>query len=173
MAKKQLVFIMTDTQRFDMCSCYGKNKGLETPNIDALAASGVRYERAYTTQPVCGPARSGLFTGTYPAWNGSWANGMALGDNVKTIGQRLRDNGYHCAYIGKWHLDGTDYFGNGFCPDGWDEEYWYDMRRYLEEMSEDERIMSRAAKSMTLTRGIHIWLQSNEARVELHGALQR
>ncbi|MBQ2028479.1 MAG: sulfatase-like hydrolase/transferase [Clostridia bacterium] len=152
MAKKQLVFIMTDTQRFDMCSCYGKNKGLETPNIDALAASGVRYERAYTTQPVCGPARSGLFTGTYPAWNGSWANGMALGDNVKTIGQRLRDNGYHCAYIGKWHLDGTDYFGNGFCPDGWDEEYWYDMRRYLEEMSEDERIMSRAAKSMTLTQ---------------------
>ena len=85
MANKQLVFIMTDTQRFDMCSCYGRNKGLETPNIDALAASGVRYERAYTTQPVCGPARSGLFTGTYTAWNGSWANGMALGDNVKTI----------------------------------------------------------------------------------------
>ena len=138
MAKKtQIVFIMTDTQRWDMVNCY-RETGLRTPNIDALAASGVRYERAYTTQPVCGPARAGLFTGMYPVCTGSWANGMALWDNVKTVGQRLRDNGVHCAYIGKWHLDGTDYFGNGFCPDGWDEEYWYDMRRYLEEMSEDD-----------------------------------
>ena len=90
--KKQLVFIMTDTQRWDMVSCY-KETGLSTPCLDALAADGVRFERAYTTQPVCGPARAGLFTGTYPSWNGSWANGMALGDNVKTIGQRLSDNG--------------------------------------------------------------------------------
>lgn len=162
MKKKQLVFIMTDTQRYDMCTCYA-DKGLKTPNIDALAASGVRYERAYTTQPVCGPARAGLFTGTYPSWNGSWANGMALGDNVKTIGQRLHDNGFHCAYIGKWHLDGTDYFGNGFCPDGWDPDYWYDMRRYLEEMCEDDRVMSRATKTMkfqaideTFTYGYHV-----------------
>lgn len=145
--KKQMVFIMTDTQRFDMCGCY-KDTGLKTPCIDALAASGIRYERAYTTQPVCGPARAGLFTGLFPACTGSWGNGMALGDNVKTIGQRLHDNGFRCAYIGKWHLDGTDYFGNGFCPDGWEEEYWYDMRRYLEEMSEEDRIKSRVTQTM-------------------------
>ena len=83
--KKQMVFIMTDTQRWDMVNCY-RETGLSTPNLDALAADGIRFERAYTTQPVCGPARAGLFTGTFPAWNGSWANGMALGDNVKTIG---------------------------------------------------------------------------------------
>lgn len=145
--KKQLVFIMTDTQRWDMVNCY-RETGLSTPCIDALAADGVRYERAYTTQPVCGPARAGLFTGMFPACTGSWANGMALGDNVKTIGQRLHDNGFHCAYIGKWHLDGTDYFGNGVCPDGWDDEYWYDMRRYLEEMTDDERAMSRVSTMM-------------------------
>ena len=97
MAKKtQIVFIMTDTQRWDMVNCY-RETGLRTPNIDALAASGVRYERAYTTQPVCGPARAGLFTGMYPVCTGSWANGMALWENVKTVGQRLRDNGGHCA----------------------------------------------------------------------------
>ena len=145
--KKQLVFIMTDTQRYDMVNCY-KETGLSTPCLDALAADGVRYERAYTTQPVCGPARAGLFTGLFPACTGSWGNGMALGDNVKTIGQRLHDNGFRCAYIGKWHLDGTDYFGNGFCPEGWDEEYWYDMRTYLEELTEDERIQSRATQTM-------------------------
>ena len=145
--KKQFVFIMTDTQRWDMVNCY-KQTGLKTPNLDALAADGVRYERAYTTQPVCGPARAGLFTGLYPACTGSWANGMALGENIKTIGQRLTDNCYHCAYIGKWHLDGTDYFGNGYCPDGWDPDYWYDMRCYLEEMVEDDRIKSRAKQTM-------------------------
>lgn len=145
--RRQLVFIMTDTQRWDMVNCY-RETGLRTPSLDALAADGVRYERAYTTQPVCGPARAGLFTGIYPACTGSWANGMALGDNVKTIGQRLSDNGMRCAYIGKWHLDGTDYFGNGRCPAGWDPHYWYDMRSYLEELSEDERIKSRAAQTM-------------------------
>lgn len=145
--KKQLVFIMTDTQRWDMVNCY-KETGLKTPCLDALAADGVRFERAYTTQPVCGPARAGLFTGTFPSWNGSWANGMALGDNVKTIGQRLTDNGFHCAYIGKWHLDGTDYFGNGRCPDGWDPDYWYDMKTYLDELSEDERAKSRSTQTM-------------------------
>ncbi len=149
--KKQLVFIMTDTQRYDMVSCY-KDTGLKTPCIDALAASGVRYERAYTAQPVCGPARSALFTGLFPACNGSWGNSMALGDNVKTVGQRLHDNGFRCAYIGKWHLDGCDYFGNGICPDGWDEDYWYDMRRYLEEKTEDERIMSRLPQMMDFTQ---------------------
>ncbi len=146
-SRRQFVLIMTDTQRYDMVNCY-KSTGLSTPNLDALAASGVRYERAYTTQPVCGPARAGLFTGLFPACTGSWANGMALGDNVKTIGQRLHDNGLHCAYIGKWHLDGTDYFGNGYCPDGWDDDYWYDMRRYLDELREDDRIRSRATQTM-------------------------
>lgn len=145
--KKQFVLIMTDTQRWDMVNCY-RETGLKTPCIDALAASGVRYERAYTTQPVCGPARAGLFTGMYPACTGSWGNGMPLGETVKTVGQRLRDNGFHCAYIGKWHLDGTDYFGDGRCADGWDDEYWYDMRRYLDELTADERVKSRVAQSM-------------------------
>lgn len=146
--KKQLVFIMTDTQRWDMVNCY-RNTGLKTPCLDRLAENGVRYERAYTAQPVCGPARSCLFTGLYPSSNGSWANCMALGDNVHTIGQRLHDNGFCTAYIGKWHLDGSDYFGNGICPDGWDDEYWYDMRRYLDELGSDrDRIKSRMPQSM-------------------------
>ena len=149
--KRQMVFIMTDSQRFDMVNCY-KETGLKTPCIDALAAQGVRYERAYTVQPVCGPARSALFTGLYPANNWSWCNGMPLGENVKTIGQRLNDNGIHCAYIGKWHLDGTDYYGNGRCPEGWDDEYWYDMRRYLEEMSIVDRIKSRRVETMNFEK---------------------
>lgn len=148
---KQVVFIMTDTTRYDMLGCYG-NSGMKTPNLDQLAAEGVRYERAYSCQPVCGPARSAIFTGQYPHSNGSITNSYPLGANVKTIGQRLTDHGIHCGYIGKWHLDGGDYFGTGVCPQGWDPAYWYDMRCYLEELSREERIKSR--KTATNREGV-------------------
>ncbi len=68
---------------------------------------------------------------------------MPLGANIKTVGQRLWDNGVHTAYVGKWHLDGTDYFGNGRCPDGWDQGYWFDGRCFLEELTPEMRSLSR------------------------------
>lgn len=143
MAKpRQVVLIMTDTQGANIVGCYGRPE-MGTPHIDRLAAEGMRFDRAYTASPVCGPARSALFTGTFPHTNGSWGNDMPLGANIKTIGQRLRDQGVHNAYIGKWHLDGTDYFGSGRCPDGWDPAYWFDMRCYLEGMSDEDRLLSR------------------------------
>ncbi len=133
---------MTDTTRKDMIGCYG-NSRMITPNLDKLAKEGIRYENAYSCQPVCGPARSAIFTGIFPHSNGMAANSIALGDNVHTIGQRLTDNGIPCGFIGKWHLDGGDYFGLGRCPEGWDPDYWYDMRCYLEEMDGPDRVRSR------------------------------
>lgn len=144
--KKRVIFIMTDTTRKDMLGCYGDDR-MYTPHLDALAKKGIRYDSAYSCQPVCGPARSAIFTGQFPHSNGVVANNLPLGANVKTIGQRLRDKGIHCAYIGKWHLDGSDYFGNGICPEGWDKDYWYDMRCYLEELTEEERRKSRKKKT--------------------------
>jgi len=139
---RKIIFIMTDTQRWDMCGCY-RDIGLSTPNIDRLAENGMRFERAYTTQPVCQAARAGLFTGQYPHSCAGWANGMGISDNTLTIGRRLAENGVRTAYIGKWHLDGGDYFGTGVCPPGWDDEYWYDMRRYVEELTDEQRLNSR------------------------------
>ena len=143
--RKQVIFLMTDTTRKDMVGCYGYPK-MKTPNLDRLAEEGIRYENAYTCQPVCGPARSAIFTGTFPHTNGMVTNSIALGDNVKTIGQRLYDHGIQCGYIGKWHLDGSDYFGNGRCPEGWDPEYWYDMKTYLNELTDEEKVKSRNPK---------------------------
>jgi uncharacterized sulfatase len=139
---RQVVLMMTDTQRKDMLSCYA-DTGLKTPCLDKLAGQGMKFDRAYCAQPVCGPARAALFTGIYPHNAGSWANSVPLGDNIKTIGQRLSDGGVHAAYIGKWHLDGSDYFGLGRCPSGWDPDYWYDMRNYLNELSPEDRLRSR------------------------------
>lgn len=140
--KKQWIWIMTDTTRFDLLGCYG-NPAMHTPCLDRMAERGMRFERAYSTQPVCGPARSALFTGQFPHSNGSWANSMPLGANVKTLGQYLSAKGIQCGYIGKWHLDGGDYYGNGVCPDGWNPDYWYDMKNYMDELTPEERVIAR------------------------------
>jgi uncharacterized sulfatase len=132
--RPSFVIVMTDTQGTNACGAYGNAEALGTPHLERLAAQGVRFEHAYTTAPVCTPARSGLFTGVHPCKSGAWSNSMSQYDNIKTMGQRFRDEGYHTAYIGKWHLDGHDYFGTGECPDGWDPDYWYDGLNYIHDL---------------------------------------
>ncbi len=140
---RQAVFILTDTQGTDVIGCYGRSE-MKTPHLDRMAVEGLRFERAYSTQPVCGPARSAIFTGLYPHSNGVLGNDMAPSLDAKTIGQRLSPSGIKTGYIGKWHLDGTDYFGNGICPEGWDLDYWFDGRCYLNSLKDDrERAFSR------------------------------
>jgi uncharacterized sulfatase len=140
---RKIVIIMTDTQRKDMVGCYG-NPDMKTPCLDRLAGEGARFEHAYTCQPVCGPARAALFTGTFPHINNCWSNSMAPDQKTRTLGPRAQALDLHTAYIGKWHLDGGDYFGDGICPEGWDPDYWYDMKRYLDELTPDERRASRS-----------------------------
>jgi uncharacterized sulfatase len=139
---RQVVVILGESVRRDMLNCY-RNTGLKTPNMDRIAAEGVRFDRAYNCQPVCAPARSAIWTGLYPHTNGVWGNSMALGDTTHTIAQRLHDRGIECAFMGKWHLSGTDYFDTGMSAPGWNGAYWYDMRRYLTELSIDDRERSR------------------------------
>jgi uncharacterized sulfatase len=139
---RQAIIILGESVRYDMLNC-NKQTGLKTPNFDRIAASGISFDHAYNCQPVCAPARSAIWTGLYPHTSGVWANSMPLGDTTHTIGQRLTDQGVHCAFIGKWHLSGTDYFDTGRPAAGWDKGYWYDMRNYLEELTPADRIRSR------------------------------
>lgn len=60
MSKRKVLFLMTDSQRADMLGCYG-NPDMHTPNLDRLAEQGIRFDKAYTTQPLCQPARAGIF----------------------------------------------------------------------------------------------------------------
>lgn len=139
---RQVILVITDTTRWDMLGCY-RDTGLRTPYLDELAAAGARFQRAYTCDPVCAPARSAMLTGLWPHSNGVWANNQALESNAKTIGEHLQGAGISAGYVGKWHLDGTDYFGDGRCPAGWDPRYWYDGRNHLEWLSETDRQRSR------------------------------
>jgi uncharacterized sulfatase len=137
MSRPSFVFILTDTQGASVVGAYGRPE-LRTPEIDRLAAGGIRFQRAYTACPVCTPARAAMFTGIYPHTAGAWTNNLPLGSNVRTMGERFQAAGYLTAYTGKWHLDGHDYFGTGICPPGWDPAYWYDGANYLAELSEEE-----------------------------------
>lgn len=137
MDQPSFVLIVTDTQGINAVGAYAGVR-LRTPNIDRLVETGVKFERAYTTCPLCTPARAALMTGLYSHHAGPWTNNLPLGANIRTLGQRLRDHGYRAAHIGKWHLSGHDYFDTGLCPDGWEDEYWYDGRRYLAELSPEE-----------------------------------
>lgn len=104
--KPNIIVFFTDQQRWDTVGCYGNPVNL-TPNLDALAAKGIRFENAFTVQPVCGPARSCLMTGKYATTTGCYRNGIPLPQDEKTIANYLKDEGYEVAYIGKWHLAST------------------------------------------------------------------
>lgn len=144
MTKRQAIFFLIDTQGANNVGCYRPDLALGTPSIDRLAAGGVRFDAAYTCSPVCGPARSALLTGLYPHSNGVLANDMAPHLDIPTLGQRLQSAGLPTGYVGKWHLDGGDYFGDGRCPPGWSQQYWFDGRNYLDSLPNDAaRALSR------------------------------
>ncbi|MDW7659468.1 MAG: sulfatase-like hydrolase/transferase [Bacillota bacterium] len=111
--RKNILLIMTDQHRLSAAGCYGATP-CQTPNIDRLAAEGVRFENAYTTCPLCSPARASVITGQYPHSHGVTTNLHELGcnrselaDAPDLLSRRLQAAGYQIGYNGKWHL-GTD-----------------------------------------------------------------
>lgn len=109
-AMRNIVLITCDELRADALSCYG-NRVISTPNLDALAARGVRFERAYTNSPWCLPSRCSLATGLYPHRNGAYSNfrDIPLDPEIPNIYLLLRDEGYHRAHIGKCHYAPAPY----------------------------------------------------------------
>ena len=104
--RPNVIVFFSDQQRWDTVGCYGQELPL-TPNLDRMAAEGVRFEHAFTCQPVCGPARSCLQTGRYATETGCFRNGIGLPADEKTIAHRLSAAGYEVGYLGKWHLAST------------------------------------------------------------------
>lgn len=108
-----VIVIMTDDQGSGDMGCYGASD-LETPNMDAIAARGVRFTQFYSGAPVCSPSRAALLTGRYPlhaglATNaGSQHGGKGLPGERVTMAEMFKAAGYTTAHIGKWHLGYTE-----------------------------------------------------------------
>lgn len=100
---RNILFIMCDQLRHDYLSCYG-HPHLHTPNIDALAARGVRFERCYVQSPVCGASRMSTYTGRYVISHGASWNFVPLKAGEMTIGDHLRPLGVRSVLCGKTHM---------------------------------------------------------------------
>lgn len=97
-----IVMIADDLGENDL-GCYG-NEAVRTPNIDRLAAEGMRFKRAFLTISSCSPSRCSILTGRYPHNTGAEDLHMPLPDDQWTVARYLKAAGYFCASVGKWHL---------------------------------------------------------------------
>lgn len=136
-----VVFILTDNQGAWTLGCYG-NPDIRTPNIDRLAAEGVRFTRAMSSNPVCSPTRATFLTGLIPSQHGvhsfldpKYMMGPEAYNTLEefsSLGEILRDEGYVCGLSGKWHLGANLTPSEGFTtwttkPDGSTQEF-YDQK---------------------------------------------
>ena len=108
--KPNIVLITCDELRKDALSCYG-NRVISTSNLDALAATGASFTRAYTNSPWCLPSRCSLVTGLYPHNNGSYSNfrDIPLDADLPNIYNLLKSGGYQTTHIGKCHYAPVPY----------------------------------------------------------------
>lgn len=111
---KNVLWIMADQLRWDYLGCTG-HPHIKTPNIDALAARGVLFNRAYVNAPVCGASRMSYYTGRYCRSHGCTWNFFPLKIGEKTLGDHLRPLGVQPVLVGKTHmipdLQGMEWLG--------------------------------------------------------------
>ena len=98
------LYIVCDQMNLDAMSALGC-RWVQTPNLDRLASRGVLFTQSHSTNPVCSPARSALFTGRMPVETGVVHNELAIREGIPNLGEWLSSQaGYDTAYCGKWHL---------------------------------------------------------------------
>lgn len=115
-AMPNIIFILTDDMGYGDVSCY--NGTYQTPNIDEMAAEGIRFTNYYSAAPVCSPSRVGFMTGVAPAkynitnflhtrqHNRNCEQNDYLDEHAPNIARLFQSNGYATAHYGKWHMGG-------------------------------------------------------------------
>ncbi len=139
--KPNFVIIFCDDQGYGDVGCYGA-EGFQTPNLDKMAAEGMRFTNFYACAPVCTPSRAALMTGCYPQRIGLQSvlfpsSKTGISSEEQTVAEVLKTRGYATACFGKWHLGhhpqflpmrhGFDeYFGLPYSNDMWSEHFEHD-----------------------------------------------
>lgn len=115
-ARPNILVIVSDDHGYGDFGRLPFHEGIQTPNLDRLAAGGVVGTNAYVTAPVCSPSRAGLISGCYQQrWGATWFDDSSFPDHLPTLAERLSDLGYVSGYFGKVHY-GREQAGDRACP---------------------------------------------------------
>ena len=137
--KPNIIHIMSDDQGWGQVGYYDHPhlKG-KTPNLDAMAANGIRFDRFYAASPVCTPTRASVITGRSPQRTGAGGLHKRLCLQEKTLPQALKKAGYATAHFGKWHLNGVKGSAMPILPDDpnhpghYGIDYWLSATNFIE-----------------------------------------
>jgi len=108
-----VIWVFGDQHRAQACG-YRECPDVSTPNIDRMARDGVRFDHAVAGAPWCTPFRGAMLTGRYPHQVGTIRTPSPIDDDAKTVAEPFKAAGYHTAYIGKWHVHGSN--GAAYVP---------------------------------------------------------
>ncbi|GAA4456969.1 arylsulfatase [Novipirellula rosea] len=160
--KPNVIVIYTDDQGFGDASCLNPDAKFQTPNLDRLAAEGIAFTNGHSSDSVCTPSRYGLLTGRY-SWRTTLkksvmvAEGKCLIDDSRmTLASLLRDNGYHTAMVGKWHL-GMDFPGSSYRDRDWTKP--------VKDMPLDKGFDYFYGVPASLNYGVLAWFEGRYAKV--------
>ena len=101
--RPNIIFIMTDDHTTQAMLCYGGNL-IRTPNMDRIAAEGIRFDNCYAVNALSGPSRACILTGKFSHENGFTDNACTFDGDQQTFPKLLQKSGYQTAIVGKWHL---------------------------------------------------------------------
>jgi arylsulfatase A-like enzyme len=104
--KPNILYIITDQQHIQALSAHGCPY-VQTPNMDRLVEQGTSFLESYSTNPVCSPARSSLFTGRTTCETSVITNGEGIRPDIPNVGQWMKPRGYETIFCGKWHIPGS------------------------------------------------------------------
>lgn len=105
---KNVIFILSDDHRYDAMGFMGKVPGLETPNMDKMAAEGSHIKKAFVTTALCSPSRASILTGQFSHTHTIVDNFAPLPEGLRFFPEYLQEKGYKTAFLGKWHMGNTD-----------------------------------------------------------------
>ena len=131
-ARPHVVLFVSDDHSWHDCGPYG-NRDVRTPNLDRLAAHGMRFDAAFAASPTCTPSRSALFTGMFPFRNGAHANHSLVNDGLRTLPHRMKQFGYRVVIAGKTHVGPREAFpfeylaDSNVMPPGKNHVLWTDL----------------------------------------------